>query len=194
MPEAIKENIRPELKSILVQKGDAEVFGSDAPARRAMSQDERVGVFNKAWPDFSKEIEVVQKDLSPEDAARLVPVQVRHYFDQACRHRAISVKGVPFVVQLAQDSDVCNQIWSLGRNNDPSRLSVRFSSIAAHDTFCDNAGKLGRDPEGLAEEILSGFAACAGAARDPDFDQDTLEQHILMTFGLLLKPRKNQAG
>ena len=194
MSEVIKESIRPELKSILVRNGDAEVFGSDGPARRAMSQDERVDVFDKAWPDISKEIEVMKEDLSPEDASRLVPVGVRQHFDKTCRHRAISVKGVPFVVQLTRDSDVCNQIWGLGKNNDPSRLSVRFSSVIAHDTFCEHARKLGWGPEALAEEILSGFTVCADAARDPDFDHDTLEQKILMTFGLLLKPRKNQAG
>lgn len=183
----ITETINPQLKSILVQNGDAEVFGDDSPARRKMSPDECVERFRQIWPEIAQALEPDDTIVPRSRLASLLPRGVGDYYDKQAQHRLASVKGALFLAQIDPATRSCNQLWGLGKNTDPSRLTIRFDSIEAHDNFTKCADRLGWKSDKLAETILNEFTRCATASNDPDFDSDTLDQTILMAFGLLLR-------
>lgn len=182
------EKIPPKVKSNLVKYGDSDVFGTDAPERRNMTPAERVVRFAQVWPRIAQAL--APSDTLIKHAESLIPAIARDYFNEGDEHRMASVDGVAFIAQFNRSTNVCTQLWFMGKNKDLSRLSVRFESIEERDSFCSRAHELGCEADGLAASILCAFSRCASAASDPDFDADTLNQMILFEFGLKLRRPK----
>jgi hypothetical protein len=155
----IGEKIHPKLKLGHVRKGDADVFGDDSDRRRSMDDEECLSRFAEVWR-VTLEPEIRKAPIvTAEDAREMLESKLHGYVEEGAEFRQFSLHFVPFLARLTRRSGelVCDQLWSLGKHKDNTRLSVYFRTIDLRERFESVSQRLGWDSSKLAEKILVDF-------------------------------------
>jgi hypothetical protein len=147
-------------KAYLARFGDADIFGSDSDVRKKMDIDEATSRFDSVWQtNLGREVHGAQI-VTYEEACKLLKQNVLHFLLTTCEQRQFVLQGVPFIAQVKKHADgsyECNQLWSLGKHQDNTRLSVYFETVELRERFERISKKLGWESTGLAEHLLYSF-------------------------------------
>jgi hypothetical protein len=155
----IRENLSARSKEFLVRGGDARVFGDDTDARRKFSDDEVVERFRNVWHDTIAPNLREAPIVTPEEARELVGESRARFVQAGYVFRQFTVDTAAFVARLTTpDADAeCDQLWSIGGHQDPTRLCVYFEKVEHLERFSDIARDLGHGPRDLLLELAMDF-------------------------------------
>jgi hypothetical protein len=155
----IGEKIHSKIKIGHARKGDADVFGDDSDRRRDMRDEECLSRFAEVWEN-RLEPEIGKAPIvSLEEAREMLESKLHGYVEEGAEFRQFSLHFVPFLARLTRRRGelVCDQLWSLGKHKDNTRLSVYFRTIDLRERFESVSQRLDWDSAKLAEKILTDF-------------------------------------
>ena len=95
--------------------------------------------------------------ISANEALELLDSKFHNFVNQSHEFRQFTVHSVPFIARLSQEKTHCDQLWSLGKHRDNTRLSVYFHTVELRDRFERVARRLKWNSRDLAEKLLCDF-------------------------------------
>lgn len=160
----VTESINLAIKENHIKWGDADVFGEDSDVRRKLLREACIERFAQVW---KKTLEPEVRQASPisiqEARERLKSNshQLEGYVQAEYQFRQFELYSVPFLARLSEEPNGdlnCDQLWSLGKRKDNTRLSIYFETNELRQRFDRIAKYLGwSNSKELAEKILCDF-------------------------------------
>lgn len=153
-------DVHPSQKLYCIRPGRYHLFGTDFERRDDMTDREAIERFDKIWDEQISGAILYADSVPHDEAQRELSAAQKKHWQQASEHRRFRLEGTVFIAQVTNKGDrlVNDQLWAVSaRNYDTRNLYVTFETQEDRNTWDQLAMQLGRKPDELGLDVLTGF-------------------------------------